>query len=313
MFSKQKTMTNEELLQKIAWDTTKENKRSRRWSIFFKLLTFFYLFILLYFFYDSYKNISLTSQLIDENHIAVVNLNGAITYNGEYGASNMIKGLEDAFSADNSDIIVININSPGGSPVQSDQIYNAIIELKTEYNKPVYSVINDTGASGAYYIASATDFIYSNPMSLVGSIGVVSGGFGFSQAMENIGIERRLYTAGESKSMLDPFSPEDEEQVKRWNEVLTIVHKQFIEAVKNGRGDRLTNEINVFTGQVWSGVQALELGLIDEFKSLRDIKLETDLPAYNYSYKPKSLTDFISNLGITFINKMESNNQLKLQ
>ncbi len=156
------------------------------------------------------------------------------------------------------------INSPGGSPVQSGYVYNEMDRLQEKYpEKKLYAVIKDIGASGAYYIAASADEIYADQASLVGSIGVISSGFGFEEAIKKLGVEHRVFTAGTNKNFLDPFEPLKEEQVKFWESVLAVTHKQFIDKVKQGRGDRLTSADEVFSGLIWSGEQALGMGIID--------------------------------------------------
>lgn len=265
---------NNNLIEKILLDVTKENKTQRRWGVFFKLLTFSYLFFILFIFYNNLNssNNSFGSFSNENKHVAVIDLNGQISYGGDWSSSNIIQGLSKAFENEMVEAIIININSPGGSPVQSDEVFQYIMEMKTTTGKPVISVINDLGASGAYYIASASDDIYSNRMSLVGSIGVISGSFGFSELMSKIGIERRVYTSGTNKAMLDPFSPENESQILKWKEVLKNTHEQFIASVKMGRGERLKENDEIFSGRVWSGEQALNLGLIDGFESIQSLK-----------------------------------------
>jgi protease-4 len=163
---------------------------------------------------------------------------------------------------------MLAINSPGGSPVQAGYVYNEIRRLREKHpDKKVYAVISDVGASGAYYIAAAADEIYADPASLVGSIGVISASFGLTGMMEKVGVERRLFTGGENKALLDPFSPLRPEQEALWQSVIDTTHRQFIERVRSGRGDRLKESPELFSGAVWSGEQAIELGLIDAFGS----------------------------------------------
>src|SRR5690606_21050022 len=228
-------------------------RRSRRWGIFFKLLTFGSLFALWFMIRAPFGGGvgaavgARTARAEVTGPSAGAALACADNRGGAFGR---------AFEAENSKAVVLRINSPGGSPVQSGYVYDEIKRLREEYpDKKVYAVISDIGASGAYYIAAAADEIYANRASLVGSIGVVAGGFGFTEAMEKIGVDRRLYTAGDNKAFLDPFSPEQEEEVAFWQSVLENTHKQFIEAVRQGRGDRLADDPRLFSGLVWSGEQ----------------------------------------------------------
>lgn len=249
------------LIEKLVMSLQAEQRRSRRWGIFFKLLTFGYLIALLFFIRSPLGGGVQTSA---EAHTAVVEVNGPIADEELASADNIVGALRSAFEAGNSRAVVMRINSPGGSPVQAGYIYDEMLRLRDEYpDKKLYAVISDIGASGAYYIAAAADEIYANRASLVGSIGVVAGGFGFTDLMDKVGVDRRLYTAGDNKAFLDPFSPEEQEEVAFWQSVLENTHQQFIEAVKEGRGDRLSDNDKLFSGLVWSGEQALELGLID--------------------------------------------------
>jgi len=209
--------------------------------------------------------------------------------------------LREAFEAEHSKGIIIRVNSPGGSPVQSGLVYREVQRLKQQYpEKKVYAVITDIGASGAYYISASADEIYADPASLVGSIGVVSDGFGFVGAMDKVGVERRVYTSGTNKAMLDPFSPEDPKQKEFFASILTDVHQQFIDAVKEGRGDRIKDDEIVFSGLFWSGRQALELGLVDGLASpgqvAREIVGEEDIVDYTPRVSP--FDAFTGRLGV---------------
>lgn len=282
------------VVENVLKDVIKEQKTSRRWGVFFKILTFTYLFFFIFLFYNNSNGVNFIGSN-NKLHTAIIKIDGQIAYGSDWSSDNIISGLSDAFGNENVKGIILSINSPGGSPVQSDQVYNYIQKKKKETGKNVVAIINDLGASGAYYIASSSDFIYSNPMSLVGSIGVISGGFGFSGLMDKIGIDRRIYTSGENKSMLDPFSPENPEQIEKWKNVLKDTHEQFIIAVKNGRGDRLSNDPELFSGRIWSGNQALDIGLIDGFKTVNEINHDyfNDLDLIDYT-KVKKVN--ISNL-----------------
>lgn len=201
-------------------------------------------------------------------HIGVVKVSGIIASDSDASADNIIEGLNDAWSNENTRAVVLLINSPGGTPVQAQRVYDEIRRLHDKGDKPIYAVIEDMGASGAYFIASATDKIYAAPASIVGSIGVISSGFGFEEAMKKIGVERRVFAAGQNKDMLDPYSPISPQQRASFQKLLDMTHQQFIDAVRVGRGNRLHENPELFSGMFWNGEQAVELGLVDELKSI---------------------------------------------
>lgn len=292
------------LIEKLVLSLQSEQRKSRRWGIFFKLLTFTYLFALLFLFKFPLGG---SLDAATGAHTALVEIDGVIAADELASADNIVGSLREAFEADNSVAVVLRINSGGGSPVQSGYVYDEIRRLRGEHpDKKVYAVISDIGASGAYYIAAAADEIYADKSSLVGSIGVVAGGFGFTEAMEKVGVDRRLYTAGENKAFLDPFSPEDGEEVAFWQGVLKTTHKQFIEKVREGRGDRLVDDERIFSGLVWSGEQALELGLVDGLGSAshvaRQVIGEEDL--VDYSRRKSPLQGFVDQFGVSVGNAL---------
>lgn len=252
------------LLEKTLLAGVQEQRRARRWGIFFKLLTFVYLFGALALFVpmlDLKKGAAGSGR-----HSALVDVRGMIADKEVASADNIVGSLRAAFEDANTKGVILRINSPGGSPVQSGYIYDEIRRLRAQYPSiKLYAVISDLGASGAYYIASAADEIYADKASLVGSIGVTAAGFGFVGVMEKLGVDRRVYTAGEHKAFLDPFQPPKEDEARFWQGVLETTHRQFIDSVKQGRGERLRVEEHpeLFSGLVWSGEQALELGLVD--------------------------------------------------
>lgn len=251
------------LLEKTLLASVHEQRRSRRWGIFFKLLTFIYLFGALALFSPLISNHGSGSS---SPHTAVIEVRGMIADKEAASADNIVGSLRAAFKDTNTMGVILRINSPGGSPVQSGYVYDEIRRLRDENpNIKVYAVISDLGASGAYYIASAADQIYADKASLVGSIGVTAASFGFVDTMEKLGVERRVYTSGEHKAFLDPFQPQKDEETRFWKTVLDTTHKQFIDSVKKGRGDRLKDAEHpeLFSGLIWSGEQALSLGLID--------------------------------------------------
>lgn len=251
------------LLEKTLLAGIQEQRRSRRWGIFFKLLTFVYLFVALVLFAPAP---ALREAAHGGAHTALIEIHGMIADEEPASADNIVTSLRAAFKDKQTRGVVLRINSPGGSPVQSGYIYDEIRRLRGKHPEiKVYAVISDLGASGAYYIASAADAIYADKASLVGSIGVTAASFGFVETMGKLGVERRVYTAGEHKAFLDPFQPQKEDEVRFWRGVLDVTHRQFIESVKRGRGDRLKDAEHpeLFSGLVWSGEQAVQLGLVD--------------------------------------------------
>lgn len=255
------------LLEKTLLAGVQEQRRARRWGIFFKSLTFLYLFGALLMLSPLLKLSSGSgSESSGSGHTAVIDVRGMIADKESASADNIVGSLRKAFEDANTRGVILRINSPGGSPVQSGYIYDEIRRLRAESPAiKVYAVISDLGASGAYYIASAADEIYADKASLVGSIGVTAAGFGFVGIMEKLGVDRRVYTSGEHKAFLDPFQPPKEDEALFWKGVLDTTHQQFIDSVKQGRGDRLKwqQHPELFSGLVWSGEQALKLGLVD--------------------------------------------------
>jgi protease-4 len=249
------------LIEKTVSQLGIEQRRSRRWGIFFKLLTFLYLFGLLILMQGSFSS---GVKHDAEKYTGLVDLRGVIAEGEEASADFLVSGLRAAFEDVGVQAVILRINSPGGSPVQSGYVFDEIKRLRAIHTeKPLYAVISDIGASGAYYIAAAADHIYADKASLVGSIGVVASGFGFVDTLEKLGVERRLYTSGSHKGFLDPFSEEKTEEVDFWKGVLSSTHDQFIAKVMEGRGDRLKISDTTFSGLIWNGEQALEMGLID--------------------------------------------------
>ncbi|MCU7852771.1 MAG: S49 family peptidase [Candidatus Thiodiazotropha sp. (ex Monitilora ramsayi)] len=256
------------LLHEMLMATVDEKRRSRRWGIFFKFLTFGYLFLILglLVWSDDMK----MSQTVAKEHTALVQVEGLISSETKASADKVITGLRNAFEDEKTKGVILRMNTPGGSPVQSRYINREIVRLKEAYpDIPVYAVAVDICASGGYYIAAAADKIYADEGSVVGSIGVLINGFGFVEGMENLGIERRLMTAGENKGILDPFTPLNKDHEAYIQGMLGELHQQFIDTVKEGRGDRLKDEENpqIFSGLFWSGEEAKRLGLVDEFGS----------------------------------------------
>jgi protease-4 len=255
----------QDLINRLALSSLKEQRAARRWGIFFKLLMFIYVATILYLYTPDLQMETDTGA----KHTALIELKGVIADDEEASADNIVTGLRDAFENKNSAGVILRINSPGGSPVQAGYINDEIKRLRKQYpDKPLYAVISDICASGGYYVASAADKIYADKASLVGSIGVRMGGFGFVDAMEKLGVERRLLTAGEHKGFLDPFQPVNPEDIEQVQSMLNDIHQQFIDVVKAGRGERLkADSPNLFSGYVWTGEQSLETGLVDELAS----------------------------------------------
>jgi len=250
------------LVNRVVLDHLKEQRRSRRWGVFFKLLTFAYLAIPLVLFWPDDLQIAPVSS--DEGHTALVEVKGLIAPETNAAADRVITALRGAYEDDNTKGIILRINSPGGSPVQAGYIHDEVRRLRKKYpDIPVYAVAADLCASGGYYIAVAADAIYVDKASLIGSIGVRIGTFGFVEAIRELGIERRLLTAGQNKGILDPFSPLPDGQRLFLQEVLDQLHRQFIAVVRAGRGERLKGGDEVFSGLFWSGEESVALGLAD--------------------------------------------------
>ncbi len=255
-----------EVIEKLAFAAVDEQKKTRRWGIFFKSLMAAYLLVLLII--AVYPRFSNGLGPSGKNHTAVIDIVGMIAEGEETNASAVIKGLRAAVKNSGTKGIILHANSPGGSPVQADYIYNEIRSIKKKHpDLPIYAVISDMCASGCYYIAAAADKIFVNPASIVGSIGVIMNGFGFVGTMEKFGVERRLVTAGEHKAIMDPFSPVKKQEIKYMQTLINQVHKQFINAVKQGRGKRLKETPEMFSGLVWTGAESIKLGLTDEIGS----------------------------------------------
>lgn len=292
------------VLEKTLLSGVIEQRRKRRWGIFFKLLFAIYFLGILALFAAT-PILSEQRKFMDSDgnpfneYTAIIRLEGEIAANTDASADKLIAALRTAFKDPKAKAIILRINSGGGSPVQSGYVYDEINRLKSLHNKKVYAVITDIGASGAYYIASAADEIYADQASLVGSIGVTAASFGFVGTLDKLGVERRIYTSGEHKAFLDPFSPQNTSETEFWKEVLNTVHVQFIDAVKKGRGERLQSNPDLFSGLIWSGEQALPLGLIDGLGSTgsisRDIIKAPDL--VDFTVQDDGFSRFMKKLG----------------
>jgi len=271
-----------ETLEKLVFATIKERRAARRWSIFFRLAFLVVLVVGLW----TYLDLSFGSD--DENlgrHTALIEINGEIEAEGSGSADNVIPSLNKAFADPGSAAVVMRIDSPGGSPVQAGIIVDEIRRLKKGYpDKPLYVVVDEICASGGYYIAAAADKIYVNKASIVGSVGVLMDSFGFTGTMEKLGVERRLMTAGANKGFLDPFSPQSEKHREHAQEMLNEIHQQFIAVVRSGRGARLKETPETFSGLYWTGAKAVDMGLADGFGTVdtvaRDIVKAEDIVDY---------------------------------
>lgn len=292
-----------ELVTKLAQANLKEARVKRRWSIFFKLV---WLALALAVFAAAMGWIGRGISTSDSvgRHTALVKLEGEISDKGNASAENINAALAAAFKDPDSVAVVLNINSPGGSPVQSARIHHEIKRLRKAYqDKPIYVVVDELCASGGYYVAAAADKIFVDGSSLVGSIGVIYQGFGADKAMEKLGLENRTVTAGENKAFMDPFAPMKPEHKAHLEAMLVDVHQQFIKAVKEGRGARLKeNTPGLFSGLIWSGSKAIDNGLVDGLGTVdsvaRDIVKAEDL--VDYSVEENSLDKLAKRLGLSF-------------
>jgi protease-4 len=259
-----------DVLEKLAMSAVQEQRRARHWGIFFKALTFAYLFIILFVFMGWFDKSE--SALNTGKHTALVDMQGVISADSAASADNLIPSLQDAFKDAGTQGVILRINSPGGSPVQAGQINDEIRRLRAKYPAiPLYVVVGDVCASGGYYVAAAADKIFVDKASLIGSIGVLMDGFGFTGTMEKLGVERRLVTAGANKGFMDPFStvrPDQEEYAKQ---MLAQIHQQFIAVVRQGRGKRLKETPDTFSGLVWNGQAGIEMGLADGYGSVESV------------------------------------------
>ena len=268
-------------LEKLLMATVREQRATRRWGIFFKLVSLGVIIFALW----AYVSGTGTDMENMGRHTALIEIDGAIESEGSGSADVVIASLNKAFSDAGSVAVVLRINSPGGSPVQAGMIVDEILRLRKGYpSKPLFVVVDEICASGGYYIAAAADRIYVNKASLVGSIGVLMDGFGFTGTMEKLGVERRLLTAGENKGFLDPFSPQSDKQKAHAMAMLNEIHQQFITVVRNGRGKRLKETPDMFSGLFWTGARAIDMGLADALGSVesvaRDVVKAEDIVDY---------------------------------
>lgn len=295
--------TARSVLEDLARENLQERKRMRRWGIFFKSVFIIYL-------------ITVTVMLSMDNisrpvgtHTALVSLEGTIARSADVDADRIAEGLRNAFKAESSKAVILRINSPGGSAVQSEMINKEMHRLREKYpDKPLYAVVGDICASGGYYAAVAADRIYANPASIVGSIGVLLNSFGLVEALDKLGVERRLFTAGEHKAFLDPFSPMSDFDRQHTRKMLDQVHQQFIDTVKADRGDKLSPDPKIFSGLFWSGQEALRLGLVDEFGSAGYVAREVVGAEDIVDYTPKEdlFGRFTRELGVAIANTLKT-------
>ena len=290
------------LIEKLAFAALEEQRRNRRWGIFFKLMTLaVFVAIPLIAAYPE-----LESEMGNgETHVAVVNIQGEIMENSPANAKDIIDALRVAAKDKNTKAIILNINSPGGSPVQAAYVYDEIKRIKQlQADLPIYTVVGDICASGGYFIAAASDKIFVNQASLIGSIGVVMNGFGFTQTMDKFGVERRLLTAGEHKAMLDPFSVVKPQETQHMQGLLNQVHQQFIDAVRAGRGDRLKDPASnqLFSGLVWTGSESIKLGIADGLGNIDSVSRDEFGTENIVDYTPKEhlLDRLAGKLGTSF-------------
>jgi protease-4 len=296
-----------ETLIKLASAGLTEQRRARRWGIFFKLIGFVYFSVLLLILFG--LSADLEQPALGGRHTALVELEGVIAADTPASAQNIMAGLRAAFEDQSTAGVIVRINSPGGSPVQAGYINEEIYRLRKKYpDIPVHAVISDVCASGGLYVAVAADQIYANKASIVGSIGVRIDSFGFVEAIDKLGIERRLYTAGEHKALLDPFLPQEPAERAHIESLLEEIHQQFISVVKRGRGDRLTDNKALFSGLLWSGEGAMKLGLVDGLGSEGYVAREVIGAQQVVDFTPREdyLQWFAERLGSAFARGVEA-------
>jgi protease-4 len=285
------------VLEKVALESIAEQRRRRRWGIFFRLLGFAYVTVLLGMFVDWGRTDKMSEG---QKFTALVTLNGVIQAKGDVNAEHVNAALQSAFEDKSTAGVVLSINSPGGSPVQAGMINDEIRRLRAAHPTiPLYVVVEDVCASGGYYVAAAADKIFVDKASIVGSIGVLMDGFGFTGSMEKLGVERRLLTAGESKGFLDPFSPQNQHHKAHAQAMLAEIHQQFIDVVRKGRGARLKESPEMFSGLMWSGSKSVELGLADAYGTVdsvaRDVIKAADVR--DFTVKPNIAEKFAKQFG----------------
>ena len=277
------TPETEPVFAQLARDFLRERRAERRWRNLFRLFWLGLAALLVYSLWLQTRHVTPSA----EPHTALIDVRGEIAADSDASAELLLAALKDAFKDDAAQAIVLRINSPGGSPVQAGIVYDEIKRLKKQYDKPVYAVVEEMCASGAYYIAAAADEIFVDKASVVGSIGVLMDGFGFTGLMDKVGVERRLMTAGENKGMLDPFSPVTPRQRAYAQAMLDQIHQQFIAVVREGRGKRLKETPEIFSGLFWNGEQAVKLGLADRYGNLDFVAREVIKAEDVIDYTPR--------------------------
>jgi protease IV len=304
-----------ESLERLLHGQLIEQRRARRWNLLFKFLVLLYLFLLLFLVRGADLGVSdwLDRSKESERHVAVVDIEGLIASAANANAEDINKTLRKAFADADTAAVMLRINSGGGSPVQAGQIHDELKRLRAKHpDIPLHAVIADVGASGAYYIAVAADQIHANQASIVGSIGVRLDSFGLVGLMERWGVERRLFTAGENKGFLDPFLPLQTGEVQHVEAVLGEIHQQFIDVVEAGRGERLRDRETVFSGLIWTGAEALELGLVDGLGDDRSVAREVIGVERLVVFKPKrtAFQQLLDDLGVVMGNQLRNWQQL---
>jgi protease-4 len=285
------------ILEKVVLEAVTEQRRARRWGIFFKLLGFAYVTVLLMALVD-WDAVNPEGEAA--RHTALVEMHGVIQARGDANADDIVSALQAAFDSKGTAGVVLRINSPGGSPVQAGIITDEIRRLRAKHpDTPLYVVVEDICASGGYYVAAAADKIFVDKASIVGSIGVLMDGFGFTGSMDKLGVERRLLTAGENKGFLDPFSPQNERHKTHAQGMLNDIHQQFIDVVRQGRGKRLKETPDMFSGLMWTGAKSVELGLADGFGTVDTVAREVIKAeeVRDYTMKPNLAEKFARRFG----------------
>lgn len=295
---------SQSLLNQIVIEYMREQKHKRRWR-WVKRIAILLLAVFIVYQLFSYQDEDKSLRL--KPHVGLIDINGTIFDTEGSSAEDFAKGLESAYKSKGLKAVILRINSPGGSPVQADYMFNTLQYYRQKYPEiKTYAVCVDMCASAAYYVAAGADEIYANPSSLVGSIGVIYNGFGFVDAIQKLGVSRRLMTAGKNKGFLDPFSPETPQQMQLLQGMLNEIHQQFIAKVKAGRGDRLKIDDDTFSGLFWTGEQAKARGLIDDFASSGQIareKVQVD-KVIDYTFKPSVFERFSKGLGTALANQL---------
>ncbi len=295
------------LVNQIAREFLAEQRRARRWNIAFKLFIALFMAIFLVVYLMGKTDIT-PGSLANGKHTALIDIQGIISSNGQVRSDYVTASLRAAYEDSNTAGIILRINSPGGSPVQAGHVNDEIKRLKNEHpDIPVYAVIGDLCASGGYYIAVAADRIYADKASLIGSIGVIMSSFGFVDAINKLGIERRVYHAGRHKAFLDPFAPEQDDEVEHVDQLLDGIYRQFVQVVKEGRGDRLAEDDRIFSGLVWTGEQSIELGLIDELGNTDYVAREVIgvEEIVDFTYRDTLFEQISREIGALFTNRLQ--------